>query len=200
MSVSKSFLVLCCFICSLLSSLIDRHSLVMVVQTKLVLSMDSHPKWHRCFQNDLDMVLVVVNVPLCSWQGGDLYIMEFFFLYNVLLLLIFSRRNLNLVVKRFLFFKLFTVSFADVVVAPPFIYIDQVKSSLTDRIEISAQNSWVSKGGAFTGEIRSASCFLFSYSFVWRQLLLPSCKRPIKHNKNQLYPMKTFSKLYAFTY
>uniref|UniRef100_A0A2P2L0P7 Triosephosphate isomeraseic-like n=1 Tax=Rhizophora mucronata TaxID=61149 RepID=A0A2P2L0P7_RHIMU len=40
----------------------------------------------------------------------------------------------------------------DVVVAPPFVYIDQVKASLTDRIEISAQNSWVSKGGAFTGE------------------------------------------------
>lgn len=42
----------------------------------------------------------------------------------------------------------------DVVVAPPFVYIEQVKSSLTSRIEISAQNSWVSKGGAFTGEIR----------------------------------------------
>ncbi|XP_022987010.1 triosephosphate isomerase, chloroplastic-like [Cucurbita maxima] len=41
----------------------------------------------------------------------------------------------------------------DVVVAPPFLYIDQVKSSLAPRIEISAQNSWVSKGGAFTGEI-----------------------------------------------
>ncbi|CAK9315362.1 unnamed protein product [Citrullus colocynthis] len=41
----------------------------------------------------------------------------------------------------------------DVVVAPPFVYIDQVKSSLAPRIEISAQNSWVSKGGAFTGEI-----------------------------------------------
>lgn len=41
----------------------------------------------------------------------------------------------------------------DVVVAPPFIYIDQVKNSLTDRVEISAQNSWVGKGGAFTGEI-----------------------------------------------
>lgn len=49
------------------------------------------------------------------------------------------------------------MSCADVVVAPPFVYIDQVKSSLTDRIEIAAQNSWVSKGGAFTGEIRSAS-------------------------------------------
>ncbi|XP_031130542.1 triosephosphate isomerase, chloroplastic-like [Ipomoea triloba] len=41
----------------------------------------------------------------------------------------------------------------DVVVAPPFLYIDQVKASLTDRIEISAQNCWISKGGAFTGEI-----------------------------------------------
>ncbi|OAY37291.1 triosephosphate isomerase, chloroplastic [Manihot esculenta] len=41
----------------------------------------------------------------------------------------------------------------DVVVAPPFLYIDQVKGTLTDRIEISAQNSWVDKGGAFTGEI-----------------------------------------------
>lgn len=41
----------------------------------------------------------------------------------------------------------------DVVVAPPFVYIEQVKNSLTDHIEISAQNSWVGKGGAFTGEI-----------------------------------------------
>ncbi|KAJ6815206.1 triosephosphate isomerase, chloroplastic [Iris pallida] len=41
----------------------------------------------------------------------------------------------------------------DVVVAPPFVYIDQVKNSLTDRVEISGQNSWVGKGGAFTGEI-----------------------------------------------
>jgi triosephosphate isomerase (TIM) len=43
---------------------------------------------------------------------------------------------------------------ADVVVAPPFIYIDQVKDSLTDRIEVSAQNVWIGKGGAYTGEIR----------------------------------------------
>ncbi|THF97843.1 hypothetical protein TEA_010661 [Camellia sinensis var. sinensis] len=40
-----------------------------------------------------------------------------------------------------------------VVVAPPFVYVDLVKNSLTDRIEISAQNSWIGKGGAFTGEI-----------------------------------------------
>ncbi|XP_031093406.1 triosephosphate isomerase, chloroplastic-like [Ipomoea triloba] len=41
----------------------------------------------------------------------------------------------------------------DVVVAPPFLYIDQVKNNLTDRVEISAQNCWIGKGGAFTGEI-----------------------------------------------
>ncbi|KAL6963750.1 Triosephosphate isomerase, cytosolic [Sarracenia purpurea var. burkii] len=41
----------------------------------------------------------------------------------------------------------------DVVVAPPFVYINQVKNTLTDRIEIAAQNSWIGKGGAFTGEI-----------------------------------------------
>ncbi|GFP85949.1 triosephosphate isomerase chloroplastic [Phtheirospermum japonicum] len=39
-------------------------------------------------------------------------------------------------------------------VAPPFVYIDQVKNSLSDRIEIAAQNCWTGKGGAFTGEIR----------------------------------------------
>ncbi|KAG6556876.1 hypothetical protein Mapa_001456 [Marchantia paleacea] len=45
----------------------------------------------------------------------------------------------------------------DVVVAPPFIYLDMVLNSLTKRIEVSAQNSWVGKGGAFTGEIRNMS-------------------------------------------
>ncbi|KAM7500542.1 hypothetical protein LguiA_024956 [Lonicera macranthoides] len=40
-----------------------------------------------------------------------------------------------------------------VVVSPPFVYIDQVKNSLTDWIEIAAQNSWIGKGRTFTGEI-----------------------------------------------
>lgn len=41
----------------------------------------------------------------------------------------------------------------DVVVSPPFVYIDQVKNSLTDKIDIAGQNSWIGKGGAYTGEI-----------------------------------------------
>lgn len=45
----------------------------------------------------------------------------------------------------------------EIVVAPPFVYIDLVVRSLTKRIQVSAQNSWVGKGGAFTGEIRQAT-------------------------------------------
>lgn len=55
-------------------------------------------------------------------------------------------------------------------VAPPFIYIEQVKNSLTDRIEVSAQNVWIGKGGAFTGEIRLefllSSLLLLFYSYI----------------------------------
>jgi triosephosphate isomerase (TIM) len=56
--------------------------------------------------------------------------------------------------KTYLFRSIFLSITADVVVAPPFVYIEQVKNSLTDHIEISAQNVWIGKGGAFTGEIR----------------------------------------------
>jgi triosephosphate isomerase len=53
----------------------------------------------------------------------------------------------------------------DVVVAPPFLYIDQAMGSLSDRFEVAAQNAWVeytledpshhydSETGAFTGEV-----------------------------------------------
>ncbi|KAI5079475.1 hypothetical protein GOP47_0004954 [Adiantum capillus-veneris] len=41
----------------------------------------------------------------------------------------------------------------EIIVAPPFVYISQVKDTLTAPIQISAQNSWSGKGGAFTGEI-----------------------------------------------
>ena len=56
------------------------------------------------------------------------------------------------------------------VVSPPFLYIEQVKSSLTDRIEISAQNCWVGKGGAYTGEIRFLSSLLDTFVFQYSSL------------------------------
>lgn len=41
----------------------------------------------------------------------------------------------------------------EVVVAPPFLYLDQVLGSLHPRYGVCAQNAWVGGPGAFTGEI-----------------------------------------------
>lgn len=41
----------------------------------------------------------------------------------------------------------------DVVVAPPFIFIDWVRANIKPQIKVSAQNCWLTSDGAFTGEI-----------------------------------------------
>jgi len=41
----------------------------------------------------------------------------------------------------------------DVVVAPPFLYLDYVLHHIKDELKVSAQNCWIKAGGAFTGEI-----------------------------------------------
>ncbi|XP_058099248.1 triosephosphate isomerase, cytosolic-like [Magnolia sinica] len=41
----------------------------------------------------------------------------------------------------------------EVVVSPPFVYLSLVKSLLRSDFQVAAQNCWVRKGGAFTGEI-----------------------------------------------
>ncbi|KAF6137781.1 hypothetical protein GIB67_040489 [Kingdonia uniflora] len=41
----------------------------------------------------------------------------------------------------------------EVVVSPSFVYLDTVKSSLRSDFHVAAQNCWVNKGGAFTGEV-----------------------------------------------
>lgn len=54
----------------------------------------------------------------------------------------------------------------DVVVAPPYIYLDSVIGTLTKRIGVSAQNSWIGKGGAFTGEISAEQLKDFGVEWV----------------------------------
>ncbi|ORX48028.1 triosephosphate isomerase [Hesseltinella vesiculosa] len=44
-------------------------------------------------------------------------------------------------------------SSTDVVVAPPFIYVDRVRTHLKREIGVAAQNSYVKASGAYTGEI-----------------------------------------------
>lgn len=41
----------------------------------------------------------------------------------------------------------------DVVVAPPFIYVDWVRANIKGEYQVAAQNCWVKSDGAFTGEI-----------------------------------------------
>lgn len=41
----------------------------------------------------------------------------------------------------------------DIVCAPPFVYLEQARRSLRAPYQVAAQNCWVSKGGAFTGEV-----------------------------------------------
>lgn len=41
----------------------------------------------------------------------------------------------------------------DVVVAPPFIFIDWVRANIKGEYHVAAQNCWVKSDGAFTGEI-----------------------------------------------
>ncbi|XP_022746439.1 triosephosphate isomerase, cytosolic [Durio zibethinus] len=41
----------------------------------------------------------------------------------------------------------------EVVISPPFVFLPLVKSSLRPDFHVAAQNCWVKKGGAFTGEV-----------------------------------------------
>jgi triosephosphate isomerase len=47
-----------------------------------------------------------------------------------------------------------TVIAAETVVSPPYVFLPTVKASLRPEIQVAAQNCWVKKGGAFTGEVR----------------------------------------------
>ncbi|CAN1329283.1 Triosephosphate isomerase, cytosolic, partial [Linum perenne] len=42
---------------------------------------------------------------------------------------------------------------AEVVVSPPYVFLPVVKSELRPDFKVAAQNCWVRKGGAFTGEV-----------------------------------------------
>ena len=62
--------------------------------------------------------------------------------------------------------------------SPPFVFLQQVKGLLRLDFAVAAQNCWVRKGGAFTGEIRfsSPSCFDLSwFSVVVEAVELSAC-------------------------
>jgi triosephosphate isomerase len=60
---------------------------------------------------------------------------------------------------------------AEVVVSPPFVFLQQAKGLLRLDFAVAAQNCWVRKGGAFTGEIRSSGPSFNSLSPKLAQIL-----------------------------
>ncbi|KAJ8562731.1 hypothetical protein K7X08_031183 [Anisodus acutangulus] len=53
----------------------------------------------------------------------------------------------------------------EVVVSPPFVFLSLVKNELRPDFHVAAQNCWVKKGGAFTGEVSAE--MLVNLSIPW---------------------------------
>ena len=60
--------------------------------------------------------------------------------------------------------------FLDIVVAPPALYVDSVRSSLRPEVAVAGQNAYEKANGAFTGENRQVSrcsiLLIYSYFIV----------------------------------
>ncbi|KAH7542448.1 hypothetical protein FEM48_Zijuj02G0074900 [Ziziphus jujuba var. spinosa] len=70
----------------------------------------------------------------------------------------------------------------EVVVSPPFVFLPVVKSLLRSDFHVAAQNCWVRKGGAFTGEISAE--MLVNLSIPW-VILGHSERRLILNESNE---------------
>lgn len=50
--------------------------------------------------------------------------------------------------------------------SPPYVFLTSVKSELRPEIQVAAQNCWVKKGGAFTGEVRYEYDLVYHLPFL----------------------------------
>uniref|UniRef100_A0A2P2L2C7 Triosephosphate isomerase n=2 Tax=Rhizophora mucronata TaxID=61149 RepID=A0A2P2L2C7_RHIMU len=70
----------------------------------------------------------------------------------------------------------------EVVVSPPYVFLPMVKSLLRSDFHVAAQNSWVRKGGAFTGEVSAE--MLVNLSIPW-VILGHSERRSLLNESNE---------------
>ncbi|KAF6148100.1 hypothetical protein GIB67_024275, partial [Kingdonia uniflora] len=70
----------------------------------------------------------------------------------------------------------------EVVVSPPYVFLLLVKSLLRSDFQVAAQNCWVKKGGAFTGEISAE--MLVNLSIPW-VILGHSERRALLNESNE---------------
>ncbi|EEF30953.1 triosephosphate isomerase, putative [Ricinus communis] len=71
----------------------------------------------------------------------------------------------------------------EVVLSPPFVFLPLVKSLLRPDFQVAAQNCWVRKGGAFTGEVSAE--MLLNLSIPW-VILGHSERRALLNESNEL--------------
>jgi hypothetical protein len=52
----------------------------------------------------------------------------------------------------------------EIVVSPPFVYLDLVSNTIQNKMAVAAQNCYLEEKGAFTGEIRFVTTYITAYS------------------------------------
>ncbi|KAH9604036.1 hypothetical protein KSS87_015022 [Heliosperma pusillum] len=78
--------------------------------------------------------------------------------------------------------KIASSDVVEVVVSPPYVFLTTVKSELRPEIQVAAQNCWVKKGGAFTGEVSAE--MLSDLSIPW-VILGHSERRALLNESNE---------------
>ncbi|KAL9226595.1 hypothetical protein vseg_002388 [Gypsophila vaccaria] len=78
--------------------------------------------------------------------------------------------------------KISSTDVVEVVVSPPYVFLPLVKSELRPEIQVAAQNCWVKKGGAFTGEVSAE--MLGDLSIPW-VILGHSERRALLNESNE---------------
>lgn len=93
-----------------------------------------------------------IHVALLVLKDNITYILNIILYINLLYYIIY-------IIKKLISY--IYISLAEVVVAPPAIYLSYVRQNLPDTIGVAAQNCYKVPKGAFTGEIR------YAFSFMW---------------------------------
>ncbi|CAH2064052.1 unnamed protein product [Thlaspi arvense] len=80
----------------------------------------------------------------------------------------------------------------EVVVSPPYVFLPLVKSTLRSDFHVAAQNCWVKKGGAFTGEVSAE--MLVNLDIPW-VILGHSERRALLNESNEVDRVSNWSKV-----
>lgn len=85
----------------------------------------------------------------------------------------------------------------EVVVSPPFLFLPSVKTTLRSDFQVAAQNCWVKKGGAFTGEISAE--MLANLRIPW-VIIGHSERRALFDESNDVIYIYIYTHTYTFVY